>query len=553
MTRGVTAARLRRAGLAWVTAALMGAAGAQNLTAYSALAGSLDGAVQVRAQSAEQALNRLDAAGKALDELAPTLRNQQIVRGLRDALGRSRAALARTPAELEAQVQLARGLMRKALYDQSLAALGAQPANASSQLMLLTREFGLTGDAASALNADAKAGRLERVAWRLQRAAVQKVSAALQATQARQTTGSYVNLARATGWFTVVQDSASAGDLKLSQFGDALRQLTSGDTAGLTSSLGTLRRGTQVFAQTLAQPPTLTPARPATGTPAGGTPVTTPATPGSGAQDSGAQGSGTPGSAPTTTPGTAPATPGTPGATRAPGAEAVYAALGRALAASGHADGLTARAALQDASTQLARAGTPLRDTAEYLTLQRALEGAQNRAAPRPSDVQALIAGLANAERAARGEAVSALDRASLGTAGWFSGWVRALIFLLLGVGVAAPLYLLNLAFGGRNVYWRAITAGLVLLLLPLFLEGVFGFLGALGDAMGGGALAGLTNVTLSQGAYALPVWALLALGAIGLLAFGFRGLCLQFGLLGDQGSTHTTAQHTVIDWDEDV
>ncbi len=544
MTRGVTAARLRRAGLAWVTAALMGAAGAQNLTAYSALAGSLDGAVQVRAQSAEQALNRLDAAGKALDELAPTLRNQQIVSGLRDALGRSRAALARTPAELEAQVQLARGLMRKALYDQSLAALGAQPANASSQLMLLTREFGLTGDAASALNADAKAGRLERVAWRLQRAAVQKVSAALQATQARQTTGSYVNLARATGWFTVVQDSASAGDLKLSQFGDALRQLTSGDTAGLTSSLGTLRRGTQVFAQTLAQPPALTPARPATGTPAGGTPVTTPVTPGSAKP-----GSGTP----ATTPGTAPATPGTPGATRAPGAEAVYAALGRALAASGHADGVTARAALQDASTQLARAGTPLRDTAEYLTLQRALEGAQNRAAPRPSDVQALIAGLANAERAARGEAVSALDRASLGTAGWFSGWVRALIFLLLGVGVAAPLYLLNLAFGGRNVYWRAITAGLVLLLLPLFLEGVFGFLGALGDALGGGALAGLTNVTLSQGAYALPVWALLALGALGLLAFGFRGLCLQFGLLGDQGSTHTTAQHTVIDWDEDV
>ncbi|WP_157882931.1 hypothetical protein [Deinococcus soli (ex Cha et al. 2016)] len=539
MTRGVTAGRLRRAGLAWVTAALMGAAGAQNLTAYSALAGSLDGAVQVRAQSAEQALNRLDAAGQALDELAPTLRNQQIVSGLRDALGRSRAALARTPAELEAQVQLARGLMRKALYDQSLAALGAQPTNAGSQLTLLTREFGLSGDAASALSADAKAGRLERVAWRLQRAAVQKVSAALQATRAQQTTGSYVNLARATGWFTVVQDSTSVGDLKLSQFGNALRQLTSGDTAGLTSSLGTLRRGTQVFAQALAQPPALTPARPTAGTPAGAatpgtTPATTPAT-----------------SAPTAA--TDPAAPATQPTTRAPGAEAVYAALGRALAASGHADGLTARAALQDASTQLARAGTPLRDTAEYLTLQQALEGAQNRTAPRPSDVQALIAGLANAERAARGEPVSALDRASLGTAGWFSGWLRALIFLLLGVGVAAPLYLLNLAFGGRNVYWRAITAGLLLLLLPLFLEGVFGFLGALGDAMGGGALAGLTNVTLSQGASALPVWALLALGALGLLAFGFRGLCLQFGLLGDQGSTHTTAQHTVIDWDEDV
>ncbi|ALW90070.1 hypothetical protein [Deinococcus actinosclerus] len=544
----------RRTGLAWLLTAGLSVAGAQNLSAYGALATQLDGAVQARAQSAEAALNRLDAAGAALDQLAPTLRNQQIVSGLRDALDRSRGALARTPAELQAQVLLARGLMRKALYDQSLAALGGQPADEDAQLRVLAREFGLTGAAAQALSADVKAGQLERAAWRLQRSAVQKVSAALQATQAQQTTAAYVNLARATGWFTVVQDSSSAGSLKLSQFGDALRQLTGGDTAALTTSLTTLRQGAQAFSRALATPPAPSGTAGAAPTPRPG-PATDAA--GSASGQTGAEtGSAQTGGAKTgaqEAAGAAPVTP-SPATPATGGADAAYAALGRALGASSHGDPQTTRAALQEAATQLGRATTPLRDTAEYAALQRALDAAQTRAAPRPSDVQALIGGLANAEQAARGEGSSALNRAALGTAGWFSGWLRALVFLLLGLGALAPLYLLNLAFGGRNMYWRAITAGLVLLLLPLFLEGIFGFLGALGDTLGGGALAALSNVTLSQGAYALPIWALVALAALGLLTYGFRGLCVQFGLMGDQGgAAQATVHHTAIDWDEDV
>ncbi|MFD1731809.1 hypothetical protein ACFSC4_13225 [Deinococcus malanensis] len=120
-----------------------GSAGAQDLTAYGRLAASLDQAAAVRSSSAAAALTQLDRAQQALDTLAPTLRNRQIVSGLEDSLGAARASLARTPAELQAQVQLARGLMRKALYDQTLAGLGGQPANGSAQLRLLTREFGL--------------------------------------------------------------------------------------------------------------------------------------------------------------------------------------------------------------------------------------------------------------------------------------------------------------------------------------------------------------------------------------------------------------------------
>jgi hypothetical protein len=232
----------------------------------------------------------------------------------------------------------------------------------------------------------------------------------------------------------------------------------------------------------------------------------------------------------------------------------VYAALGRALAAAGHADNTSARAALAEAGTALAGVPADLRNAAGFDALGSAIAGAQGRGALRPTDVQALIGGLANLENAAAGRAVSALDGSSVGVSRWFSGWLRVLVFALLAGLTVLPLYLLNLAFGGRNVYWRAIMGGLALLMLPLFLEGLFGLLGAFGDLFGAAPLRNLTNLTLSQGAYALPVWALLGAAAIGLTAFGFRGLCEQFGLLGSaKPSVQNTTQHTSIDWDEDV
>ncbi|MFD1731808.1 hypothetical protein ACFSC4_13220 [Deinococcus malanensis] len=102
------------------------------------------------------------------------------------------------------------------------------------------------------------------MAWRLQRTAAQKVSAALQGTRAEQSTASYLNLVRATGWFTVVQD-APGTTLKVAQFGEALRQLTGGDTAALNQSLATLRAGTRALNATLVSPPDrrATPAAPA--------------------------------------------------------------------------------------------------------------------------------------------------------------------------------------------------------------------------------------------------------------------------------------------------
>lgn len=538
--------------------AVGGAAGAQDLAAYGKLAASLDAAAQARTTSAPAALAQLDRAQEAFQALSPTLRNQKIVTGLNDTLSGARAALARTPAELQAQVALARGLMRKALYDQTLSRL-AGGEKAGEQVALLSREFGLADASARALAQDAQGGQPERVAWRLQRAAVTKVNAALAATQPQQDAASYLNLARATGWFTVVQDAAGVGELSVTRFGDALRQLTSGDVAALRPSLAALRSDMKTFTATLATAPGVKPVT--TTTPPSGAvkpdpaPVTAgkPGTTGTVNSSTGTAPTGTNGNAGNGTGnGAASARPPAGTASAAGSLGSVYAALGRALSEVSHANAPAAREQIALARAALNNVPNTLRNAAGFGGVAAALDRAAGAQALRPQTVQALIGQVANLEREAAGQPLSALDRVS-GVASGFGGWVRALLFAVLAALAAAPLYLLNLAFGGRNTSWRAVGAGLALLLLPVFLEGLFGLLGALGDLLNVGPLRSLTNFTLFQGAYGLPLWWLLSAGALGLLSAGFWGLCQQFGLLGQpKTASARNKDDASIDWDED-
>lgn len=527
--------------LLFLTAGLLASVGhAQNLAAYKTLASQLDAAAQNTGKDPLTTLKNLDAASAALDQLAPTLNNPKLVGGLRDALNGARAAQSRTPTELQAQVALARGLMRKALYDQTVSVLATSPANGMDRLNLLASELGVSPQAVSA---DAKAGKLNLVTWRLQKAAAAKVSAALNGVEAKQTPTSYLNLARATGWFTVVQESGRAlsPSLDVPQFQQALTHLATGNTAELKTSLATLKSGVTSLNASLASAPSAVVSQPAQG---------------STQQPPVVVGSGT---TPKTTPAQPPAssTPVVP-ATGA-GLGAAYAALGHALTAAGHADMEAARTALSTVPDALAAAPSTLRSAAGYDTLISHVQSMATRKGLRPSDVQALIAELGALEKRAAGEATSTLDNLSGSSARSLGGGLRAILALLIALACAAPLYLLNLAFGGRNPFWRAISVALGLLLLPAFLEGVFGFLGWLGDLINVPFLRSLTNMTLSQGAYAFPWHGLLYVAAIALATYGFRGLCEQFGLLGTKPvkkvktETATSANHTSFDWDEEV
>ncbi|WP_082506036.1 hypothetical protein [Deinococcus sp. Leaf326] len=536
---------------AFLTLALLsGAAGAQNLGAYGALAQSLDAAAQSSGQNAVATLNALDRAGAALDRLVPTLNNPTVVTGLRDTLDAARAAQARTPAELQAQLLLARGLMRRSLYDQTVTVLAVSPANAADRLRVLAREFGLDAAGTQALQTDARAGQVSRVAWRLQREGAARLSSALGSVTPTRSAASYLALARATSWFTVVQDAGRAAQppLETAQFNTALTQLTSGDLNALGTSLAGLRRSAASLRGALVSPPS------ATGAPAGQTPAAqTPTEQTPAGQAAAPSATGTPAAQ---TPTAQTPVTGTPAATAGSGGLATaYAGLGRALTAAGHGDPEAARAALADVGPALAGAPAALRGAPGFDSYLGDVQTIGSRAGLRPDDVQALIAGLGALERRADGQGTSLLDRWSLGTSQWLGGAVRALLGLLLALACAAPLYLLQLAFGGRNPYWRAISAALALLLLPTFLDGVFGFLGWLGDLTGLGLLRGASNLTLSQAPYGLGLHGLLVALALGLATYGFRGLCVQFGLLGGGRTKVQTpvAAPTSLDWDEEV
>lgn len=542
--------------------ALAQSAGTLNLSAYQTMSGALQQAVNDRAVSSASSLADLDRASAAYATLKPGIDSSLLADGIDRALQSSRAALSRAPADLEAQVDQARSLLRKALYDQTLSAVGRASSTDLDQARLLAGEFGLQNETRTGFLSAVSAHDAGAAARLLRRAAAQKVQSSLEAASVPQNSAqratSYLALAEATGWFTVVQDAPDTGGLKLSQFSQALGALTQGNTAALSTDLTTLKSGASAFvrATTLAvqrgrsvaqsSPGTATtstvPTVPATSTQTGVTPAATPQA---------AQTTGTQTSAPQTSTGQ---TPTTPSSTGGSGLNAAYAALARAQSAAGHADLQTARTELGLAAQALN--GNSLKSTDGYDALVSDLDAAQNRSGVRAGEVQALIAELGNLESRAGAQPTSTLDSLSTGVAR-IGAPIWPLLFLIVGLLSLYPLYLLNLAFGGRNNYWRAIAVSLGLLFLPVLLEGLGGFFAYLGDLSGAPFLRSLGNLSLRQGAWGLPVWLLLAAGAVALSSYGFRGLCRQFGLLGGSGGsanpTRTDTAQPALDWDEEL
>ncbi|ADV66312.1 hypothetical protein [Deinococcus maricopensis] len=550
---------------ALLTVALVsGGAFAQDLAAYRTVTSALDASVRARPSSPERALAALTNAETAFGRLEDSLggSNGVLQQGFRETLRNARIANARASVDLEAQVLQARALLRKMLYDATFKGLSGSAANARANAALLASEFGLSAADRTALVNRATAGNAEAVRVQLLRAAGGKINAALGNVDASSPRDAYLNLARATSWFTVVQDEpeASSAGLQLSAFVTALSQLTSKDAA-FTGSVAQLRGGAQRFVQAAAgaDVPANASASGSAGTGSAGgagtvvtvTP-TTPTTPTPGTTGSTTTGGST--TAPSTGTAPAPGTAATPVA--ATGVDAVYAALGRALAASGHGDNATAKDALAQASTALGRVPANISGAAGYAGLLADVQGAQGRVGLRPEDVRALVSSLANVEAEASGGAVSVMDRAAQGVTNVWSGPLRALFFLVLAALAFYPLYLLNLAFGGRNAYWRAIGVGLLLLLLPAILEGVANLGVLLGDLTGVGVLRSLGNLSVMQSPLWGPLWAVSVAVAIGLAIYGFRGLCVQFGLLGakrERDEPRLSETQAAVEWDEEL
>jgi hypothetical protein len=557
-TPRAAASRNRLAAALLALAAASAQALTPDLTAYRSMASALDQAVQDRGKGSAASLSDLDRAAAAYVTLKPSLSSPLIGGYLDSALQQARASLSHAPADLEAQVLQARSLMRKALYDQTLSELGGPQVSPSigAQSSLLASEFGLQGTERSRFSAAQQARDTGTLARLLRLSAARQVQASLTGASSAapanlnpaQRTATYLALARASGWFTVVQDAPDTGGLSVAQFTQALTQLTSND-AGLPGSIGILKRSAASFVTVSSKAlktGTTLPRQPASG----GSVTTIPPVPAP------ADPAAVP---PATVTPTLPAQASalSPAQRQQANLNATYAALARAQTAAGHAN-------LPEARTQLTRAAQTLNEgglsaTPGFDALSSDLDALQTRSGTRALDVQALIAELSNVESRANAQPTSVLDTTSVSVSRLSAALpIWSLLFLIVGVLSLYPLYLLNLAFGGRNTYWRAIAASLLLLSVPVLLEGLGGLLAYLGDLSNVGALRTLGNLSLHQGAWGLPLWLLLAAAAVGLASYGFRGLCRQFGLLGGSGSsssnpTRIETPQPALDWDEEL
>ena len=187
----------------------------------------------------------------------------------------------------------------------------------------------------------------------------------------------------------------------------------------------------------------------------------------------------------------------------------------------------------------------------------------------RTSDVNLLLGLLLEAEDQVLGENFFAQGPVNLA----FSieratfGLPRAIFFIILGVLAFFPLYLLYLAFGGRNIYWRLLGLAFLFLLLPAIIEGLAYFGDIMGQYGGVHALHRLSAASIMQNILAQTTWSILVFLVVVFAAWGLRGIAIQFGLIHDRRQSSTTMQtdsgptsernptltsETIVEWDEE-
>jgi hypothetical protein len=184
----------------------------------------------------------------------------------------------------------------------------------------------------------------------------------------------------------------------------------------------------------------------------------------------------------------------------------------------------------------------------------------------RQEDVATLNQQWAAVSNALGGNApVSGLQGLANTVTGFWSGWTRTIVMIVLGLFAFMPLYLLFLAFGGGNRNWQLIGYALFLLLVPVIYEGLSFLLGAINSVVNVPALDILSRFSFFQNPVMQVLWAVLTAIAIALATMGLYGICVQFGLIGkkeDVGGTVVesapnktsieSAKNTNFEWDEE-
>jgi len=188
----------------------------------------------------------------------------------------------------------------------------------------------------------------------------------------------------------------------------------------------------------------------------------------------------------------------------------------------------------------------------------------QNAVGLRTVDFALLLAEVQEMEERLLGGTLGPWHDLQVGVELFLLGLPRAIFFLLAAALAFFPLYLGQLTFGSRNVYWNLLGAAFFFLLLPMFTEGL-SYMGSILAEYGGlPALGVLSNLSVAQALMPYLAWGLSAFLVVALATAALRGIAAQFGLLKERGrevittqdqrpSATTLTSETIVEWDEEL
>jgi hypothetical protein len=584
---------------------LFGSAHAANLlSGYGSISSNLRASAAVLGSNPRAAVTQLETARDTFRRISPEVRAQKLIPGGNRAFDQARTAISRgSLPDLEAQSLQVRRILERALYEELFFEMSGKKASAVQYAGVLGRAFELPKAQQVELKSSVASGQSNRVRALLETGIANLMQRSLQNASSNfaNQTATFASTARAASAFLVVQDSPRASGLSVGRFSEVLALLASGDLGGYRNGvaglLGQVKRfGTQARALLTSSRQAAKPtAKPASKPKPAAKPVAKPATKPSQVV-------------------TKPVTVTAPAASSLIAAELTKAGIARTqaqrlagdLAEQGYSSFAGAmdavslklatalsdiqnaridsgREAISSAKVLFDRSIRPVVAVADQSLATRAsslFASTEAAAGLRPVDVTTLLGEMDTIRKWSRGEPVSGLQGLISGVQSlWMGGGalgslgLRGIVFLLVALMFAYPIYLLRLAFGGRNPYWNYIGIAMVLLFLPPLVEGI----AWLGSLIAQGAnlpfLNNLASFSVLQNPLAQIVWAFTLILTVIFATAGFRGIAAQFGLIrtrtpvtGEvvaQPSANTNLKaptnptnggsgRTIVEWDEE-
>jgi hypothetical protein len=586
-----------------------GANAADLLGGYRAITSNLRSSATLLGSNPRAAINQLESARDTYRRISPEIRAQKLIPGGNKAFDQARTAISRgSRTDLEAQSSQIQRILERALYEELFFVMTNKQKTAPQYAGVLGRAFELPVAQQVELKSSVAKGQSTRVRALLETGIANLMQRSLQnASRNKNQIASFASTVRASSAFLVVQDSPRVGALSVARFSETLGLLASGDLGGYRSGVTSLlsqvtRFGSQARAllnssrktasKPVAKPVTAKPtAKPATTKPVIAKPVAV----------------------------AAPVVVATPvfsqisgELTKAGIAKSQAERLARDLSEQGYKSfsgaidsvGLKLSTALSDIQNaridsgreaissakavfnQAVRPAVAVADQSLATRASALFEATEAAYGLRPIDVTTLLGEVDAIRKWSKGESASTLQAIVSSAQPWWMGGgalgslgLRGIIFLLVALMFAYPIYLLRLAFGGRNPYWNYIGIAMVLLFIPPLLEGIawLGSLIAQGTELPEAIenfLNGLTSFSVLQNPLAQMAWAFTLLLTVVFATMGFRGIAAQFGLIRTRtpvtgevvsnnsapvnqvssptNPTNSGTGRTIVEWDEE-